>query len=186
MGFLFLDLLILRSCKGQWQELVTYKQRSSVVVSSICSSWVCRFVVTVYSMLYACLSSTLITLSSDLPFVVLFLSTQLSAPCPLSNVQTSWIESLNWCLMVPLCATVMLRNPHLVSNPPPKAPILHWSCSVCTLARYYVCLLCASLPQQTLAKSWFTLWRENQIKWLNLKPFPVEIQYGYIIIFYWY
>lgn len=31
MGFLFLGLVILKSCEGQWQKLVTYKQRSGAV-----------------------------------------------------------------------------------------------------------------------------------------------------------
>lgn len=105
-----------------------------------------------------------------------FLTLSRAAPCPPRSEQTSWIDPLNWCLMVPLCAGVMLKNPHLVSNPPPKAPILHWSCSVCTLATYYVCLLCASLPQQTLAKSRSTPRRENVSDGWTWNPFWVEIR----------
>ena len=81
---------------------------------------------------------------------------------------------LNRCLVVPLCVTVMLKNPHFhVSNPPPWAPIQHWSHSGCTLGRYYVFLLCAALPQRTLVKSRSTV-ESICIKWLNLKPLEMD------------
>lgn len=76
-----------------------------MIVSSIRSICMCSTVVTFFP---HCLSSTRFISSTDSPFyfILIFLSLSIAAPCPSRSVQTSWIDPLNWSLVVPLCATV--------------------------------------------------------------------------------
>lgn len=132
MGFLFLCLDIFRFSKGQWQELVILCRSVTDCVFVRVFPYGDSFVIS--SLMHACLSSALIILPTGLVFyiILVFVFLSIAAPRPPGSVQKSWIDPLNWCLMKLYSATVILRNSLSVSNPPPKTPILHWSCSVCT------------------------------------------------------
>lgn len=140
---------ILKCSQGQWQELVIIN-----IVAAIADLYVsfcmCSNVVTVvlfpHWRMLVCPLHLSFHPQTCFYFNLALWFLSIAAPCPPCSVQASRTDPLNWSLVVPHCVTVMLKNPHLhVSNPPPKAPILHWSCSVRTLAGYYVFLLCAML-----------------------------------------